>query len=66
MRIFKFQDKAYKVLKEYPDTPTLDTAHLKKVWTASNRPEPLIVRGKNSVVVLELIEEGEFEDLPSE
>ena len=38
--------------------------NIKQNWTTASHPEPLLVRGRGKVYVLELIIDAEFEDLP--
>ena len=64
MRIFHYRDKAHLIIAEYPDRPDLDVKHIKQVWTTPSRPEPLMVRGRGKVMILETILDAEFEDLP--
>ena len=64
MNIFHYKDRAYLILAEYKDRPDLDVKDIKQIWTTPSHPEPLLVRGRGKVYVLELIIDAEFEDLP--
>ena len=63
MKIFNYQDRAYLIRATYPDKPNFDVAHIKKVYTDKDGDEPLLLRGKGQVFVLELIPDAEYEDL---
>ena len=65
MKIFHYKDRAHLILATYPDTPDLDVKNLKEIWTSPGHPEPLLVRGRGKVYVLETILDAEFEDLPN-
>jgi len=65
VKIFHYKDNAYLVLASYPDSPDLDVKYIKQIWTKPSYPEPLMVRGRGKVHILEEILDAEFEDLPT-